>query len=109
VLPQPFQGKYHFRPLSAGLVFYELLTGKQAFKSRAKSGSSCCFLAKPSELQPDLSPGLDSWLQNLRLRSPKPLSNADTALQELTTLATLQTLDLTNLPVDSPMMIATEF
>ncbi len=90
---------------SAGLVFYELLTGKQAFENAEQiCDRSAVFLAKASELQPDLSPGLDSWLQKLCAFEPQNrFLTADTALQELTTLATLQTLDLTNLPVDSPI------
>lgn len=90
---------------SAGLVFYELLTGKQAFENAEQiCDQAAVFFAKASELQPDLSPGLDSWLQKLCAFDPQNrFPNADTALQELTTLATLQTLDLTNLPVDSPI------
>jgi serine/threonine protein kinase len=84
---------------SAGLVFYELLTGKQAFESAEQiCDRAAIFPVKPSEIQPELSPGLDRWLQNLCAFEPQNrFPNADAALQELTTLATLQTIDLTSL------------
>ncbi len=90
---------------STGLVFYELLTGQQAFESAEQiCDRGAVFPTKPSELQPDLSPGLDNWLQKLCSFEPQNrFPDADTALRELTALATLQTLDLTNLPIDSPI------
>lgn len=90
---------------SAGLVFYELLTGKQAFESQEQiCDQTAIFSIKPSILQPNLSSGIDSWLQKLCAFNPVDrFSSADAALKELTTLAMLQTLDLANLPVDSPI------
>ena len=90
---------------SAGLVFYELLTGEQAFASANQICDSSAILpVKPSECQPDLPPGIDGWLQKLCAFDPKDrFTSADVALQELTTLATLQALDLTNLPIGSTL------
>ncbi len=90
---------------SAGTIFYELLTGKQAFESAEQlRDRSAIFPLKPSIIQPDLSSGMDAWLQKLcAFHSRDRFSSADAALQELTTLATLQTLDLANLPVGSPI------
>ena len=51
---------------AAGLVFYELLVGKPAWKSidemMEKNGA---LPARPSEQQPDLPPAIDDWLQSL--------------------------------------------
>jgi serine/threonine protein kinase len=90
---------------SAGLVFYELLTGKQAFESAEQiCDRAAIFPVKPSEIQPELSPGLDRWLQKLCEFEPQNrFPNADAALQELTTLATLQTTNLTELAPGSPI------
>jgi len=90
---------------SAGLVFYELLTGRQAFES-AEQICDCVavFPVKASTFQPGLAAGIDAWLQKLCAFNPSDrFSSADTALQEFTPLATLQTLDLADLPVDSPI------
>lgn len=51
---------------SAGLVFYELLTGESAFTSPEQLYDvSGVFPMRPSELRPELSPALDDWLQQL--------------------------------------------
>lgn len=90
---------------SVGLIFYELLTGRQAFESAEQiCDRTAIFPIKPSILQPDLSSGIDDWLQKLCAFKPNDrFQSADDALKELTTLATLQTLDLANLSVDSPI------
>lgn len=90
---------------SAGLIFYELLTGRQAFESAEQiCDRAAVFPAQPSTLQVDLASGIDAWLQKLCAFNPSDrFSSADAALQELTPLATLQTLDLVNLPVDTPI------
>jgi len=90
---------------STGLVFYELLTGQPAFESAEQICDRAAFFPiKPSTLQPDLSNGIDSWLQKLCAFKPDDrFSSADAALQEWITLATLQTVDLANLPVNTPI------
>jgi serine/threonine protein kinase len=90
---------------SSGAVFYELLTGKPAFESAEQiCDQAAIFLAKPSSLQPNLSEGIDQWLQKLcAFESVNRFSNADDALQEWSTLATLQNVDLGNLPANTPI------
>jgi serine/threonine protein kinase len=90
---------------SAGLVFYELLTGKQAFETAEQiCDRSAIFPIKPSQLQPELSTGIDHWLQRLCAFAPADrFSSADNALQEWITLATLQNVDLANLPPGTPI------
>lgn len=51
---------------SAGLVFYELLTGETAFSSPTHIyDTGAIFPIKPTDLKPDLLPGLNEWLQKL--------------------------------------------
>ena len=90
---------------SAGLVFYESLTGRPAFESAEQICDQMAnFPMKPSSLQPDLSDGIDNWLQKLCAFEPiNRFSSADDALREWTTLATLQNVDLANLPVNTPI------
>jgi serine/threonine protein kinase len=90
---------------SAGLIFYELLTGKQAFESAEQiCESEAIFPIKPSALQSELSSAIDGWLQKLCAFQPHArFLSADAALQDLLPLATLQTIDLNNLSVDSPI------
>ncbi|XHX78438.1 MAG: protein kinase [Stenomitos frigidus ULC029] len=90
---------------SAGLVFYESLTGRPAFESAEQiCDQMASFPMKPSSLQPDLSDGIDNWLQKLCAFEPVDrFSSADDALREWTTLATLQNVDLANLPVNTPI------
>lgn len=88
---------------SVGLVFYELLTGVPAFED-ANQIYECnaTFPIQPSERNPELSWDWDKWLQKLCAFDPKDrYPNADTALQELITLATLPNLDITNLLPDT--------
>ncbi len=90
---------------SAGSVFYELITSKPAFESAEQiCDREATFPVKPSTLQPDLSEGIDTWLQKLCAFEPeKRFSSADVTLQEWSTLATLQNLDLANLPINTPI------
>jgi serine/threonine protein kinase len=90
---------------SAGLVFYELLTGKPAFDNAEQiCDQTAIFPIKPSKLQSDLSDGIDNWLQKLCAFEPvNRFSSADDALQEWITLATLQNVDLANLPPNTPI------
>lgn len=90
---------------SAGLIFYELLTGQRAFESAEQiCDRAAVFVIKPSRLQLDLSTGIDNWLQKLCAFEPtERFSSADAALQEWITLATLQTVDLANLPPNTPI------
>lgn len=90
---------------SAGSTFYELLTGNPAFESAEQiCDRTATFPIKPSTLQPDLSDGIDNWLQKLCAFEPRDrFSSADNALQEWSTLATLQNIDLANLPVNTPI------
>jgi serine/threonine protein kinase len=90
---------------SVGLVFYELLTGQLAFDSAEQiCDRMAAFSIKPSSLQPDLSNGIDKWLQKLCAFEPADrFPSADDALQEWITLATLQNVDLANLPPNTPI------
>jgi len=90
---------------SAGSMFYELLTGKPAFESAEQiCDRAATFLIKPSSLHHELSDGIDNWLQKLCAFEPGDrFSSADNALQEWSTLATLQNVDLTNLPANTPI------
>jgi len=80
---------------SAGLVFYELLTGEPAFESADQIyDQNAIFLIKPSERKADLPLFMDSWLQKLcAFKSEDRFPSADAALQEL------EAQDLTNLPI----------
>jgi serine/threonine protein kinase len=90
---------------SAGLIFYELLTGQRAFESAEQiCDRSATFPTKASSLQPELSDGMDKWLQKLCAFEPaNRFMSADNALQDWSTLATLQNTDLANLPADTPI------
>ena len=62
---------------SAGLVFYELLTGDPAFTSPSQIyDTGARFPVKASELKPDLPPGLDEWLQRLCAFEPQQRFNS---------------------------------
>lgn len=51
---------------SAGLVFYELLTGDRPFESINQIDNlTAIFPVKPTERNPSLAPGFDQWLQTL--------------------------------------------
>jgi len=57
---------------SAGLVFYELLTGETAFTSPTQIyDTGAIFPVKPTDLKPDLPPGLNEWLQKLCAFEPQ--------------------------------------
>lgn len=90
---------------SAGLIFYELLTDQRAFESAEQiCDRAATFLTKASSLRPELSDGIDRWLQKLCAFKPgNRFSSADNALQDWNTLATLQNTDLANLPANTPI------
>ncbi len=98
----PKQASIQSDLFSVGLVFYELLTGFPAFEDANQIYErNAVFLLKPSEHNPNLSTDWDKWLQKLCAFAPQDRSpNADTALQELSSLATLPQ-DITNLPADT--------
>ncbi|MDB9314135.1 NERD domain-containing serine/threonine-protein kinase, partial [Spirulina sp. CS-785/01] len=77
---------------AAGLIFYELLTGKQAFANAEEiCDRAAQFPQPPSHLNPDLPPGLDEWLQTLCAFEPQHrFTHAETALQQLSALRTPQ-------------------
>lgn len=70
---------------SAGLVFYELLTGETAFSSPTQIyDQGAIFPVKPTDLKPDLPQGLDVWLQKLcAFESQQRFANATDALRAL--------------------------
>ncbi len=92
---------------SAGLVFYELLTGKQAFENAQQIiACNAVFPHLASSLDSKLSPKLDKWLQKFCDTQPaNRYESAKAALDELTPLASEQyfkpSLDLTNLEADT--------
>jgi serine/threonine protein kinase len=90
---------------SAGLIFYELLAGQRAFESAEQiCDRAAIFLTKASSLRPELSDGIDRWLQKLCAFEPaNRFSSADNVLQDWSTLATLQNTDLANLPANTPI------
>lgn len=75
---------------SAGLVFYELLTGSPAFTGGEHIYEcSAEFPVKASQLNPQLSIFWDNWLQKMCAFDPKDrYSNAGTALKELNNITT---------------------
>jgi serine/threonine protein kinase len=87
---------------SAGLVFYELLTGRPAFESIDQMHTQrAIFPVKASDRTPDLPSDIDHWLQKLcAYNSSDRFANAYAALDALVPLATLPTLDITNLPTE---------
>lgn len=49
---------------SAGIIFYELLTGEKPFETTDQMmEADCQFPSKVSELKPELPKGMDAWLQ----------------------------------------------
>jgi len=87
---------------SAGLVFYELLTDVSAFESIDQMHTQkAAFPVKASDRNPGLPADLDDWLQKLcAFKSSDRFTNAYAALDAMAPLATLTTLDITNLPTD---------
>lgn len=75
---------------SAGLVFYELLTGIPAFTG-AQHIYDCSaeFPVKPSQLNPELPSGWDNWLQKMcAFDALDRYSNAGAALKDLNKITT---------------------
>ncbi|WP_254434404.1 NERD domain-containing protein kinase family protein [Dolichospermum sp. UHCC 0352] len=103
---------------SAGLVFYELLTGQTAFENTAFLECDAIFPKKPSSYKPDLPTGMDEWLQKLCAFDPEErLISAAVTLVEFNNIITpkspvvpqpntgetpksLAEIDLQNLPAD---------
>ncbi|KAM3100084.1 methylation-associated defense system protein kinase MAD6 [Phormidesmis sp. 146-12] len=90
---------------AAGLVFYELLTGKRAFDhAQQMVDSQAVFLNLPSKLNAEVSTAIDSWLQKFcKIKPSDRYESAREALDELIPIASEQhfkaslPLDLTNL------------
>jgi serine/threonine protein kinase len=87
---------------SAGLIFYELLTGVPAFESSNQMhAQKATFSVKAKDLESDLPPDIDDWLQKLCAFTPlNRFTNAYAALDALAPMATLPTVDITNLPTN---------
>ncbi len=104
---------------SAGLVFYELLTGETAFEHISQVfDCDGIFPEKPSAYKPDLPAGIDEWLQKLCDFDPEErFKSAAVTLVELNNIITpkspvipqpntgetpesLAEIDLQNLPAD---------
>jgi serine/threonine protein kinase len=90
--PEAYRDPASATPLSdlfsAGLVFYELLTGEPAFAGVEQMvDAGAVFAIKPSELKSDLPSGLDEWLQQLCAFGPaERFADAQKALRELADL-----------------------
>jgi len=88
---------------SAGLVFYELLTGQVAFQGvhdlyERESQLPQSVIA----LNPELNAGFDQWIQKLCAFDAKSrFQNADEALRALTPLLSLPKPDLRDLPAET--------
>ncbi|HLG78834.1 MAG TPA: protein kinase, partial [Ktedonobacteraceae bacterium] len=89
---------------SAGLVFYELLTGESAFTSPTQIyDTAAIFPIQPTELKPDLPPALNGWLQKLCAFEPHnrfpSAADALKALQQaITSIAPAQPLEIQPTP-----------
>jgi serine/threonine protein kinase len=75
---------------SAGLVFYELLTGQTAFENISQIfDCDGIFPEKPSAYKPDLPAGIDEWLQKLCAFDPEErFISAAVTLVELNNIIT---------------------
>lgn len=75
---------------SAGLVFYELLTGQTAFKNISQVfDCDAIFPEKPSSYKADLPAGIDEWLQKLCAFDPEErFISAAVTLVELNNIIT---------------------
>lgn len=72
---------------SAGLIFYELFTGKQPFAdSTDLNQRKAIFAVLPSEENHELPKGFDTWLQNLCALPIRDRPSAKTALGQLKAL-----------------------
>lgn len=84
---------------SAGLIFFELLTGEHAFESIDKiKEANGIFPIKPSEIMPDLPKGIDSWLQKFCTLNPEDrYQTGSIAIKELNVLILPEAQDETEL------------
>jgi len=99
----PSQASIQSDLFSAGLVFYELLTGQVAFQDVHDLYERESQLPQSvTELNPDLNPGFDQWLQKLCAFDTKSrFQSADEALRALTPLISLPKPDLRDLPAET--------
>ncbi|WP_204103049.1 MULTISPECIES: protein kinase [Spirulina sp. CCY15215] len=93
---------------SAGLVFYELLMGKRAFKTAEElCDREAIFPDRPSQNYPELSHNFDEWLQKLCAFHPSDrFQSCEEVQQVFNTLNAKSSpdrpsLDLANLPPES--------
>ncbi|NEQ47459.1 MAG: protein kinase [Leptolyngbya sp. SIOISBB] len=99
----PSQASIQSDLCSAGLVFYELLTGQVAFQDVHDLYERESQLPQSvAELNPDLNPGFDQWLQKLCAFDAKSrFQSADEALRALTPLISLPKPDLRDLQAET--------
>lgn len=99
----PSQATIQSDLFSAGLVFYELLTGQVAFQDVHDLYERESQLPQSvADLNPDLNPGFDQWLQKLCAFDIKSrFQSADEALRALTPLISLPKPDLRDLPAEA--------
>ena len=96
----PSQASIQSDLFSAGLVFYELLTGQVAFQDVHDLYERDSQLPQSVvEFNPNLNPEFDQWLQKLcAFDANSRFQSADKALRALTPLISLPTPDLRDLP-----------
>ncbi|MFN7465216.1 MAG: methylation-associated defense system protein kinase MAD6 [Pseudanabaena sp.] len=87
---------------SIGAIFYYIFTGKKLFEQAQDLQSRpISFIEPPSQLNPELTTSFDNWIQKICAKNPQDrFISADAARQSLTPIATSETIDLTNLPLD---------
>jgi serine/threonine protein kinase len=97
---QPSAATHQSDLFSAGLVFYELLTGQSAFQDASDlCDRSAIFPQKPSQLNPKLLLGLDQWLQKLCAFNPAiRYESADDALGKLAQIIREPSTQVDSLP-----------
>jgi serine/threonine protein kinase len=99
----PSQASVQSDLFSAGLVFYEMLTGQVAFQDVHDLYERESQLPQSvSGLNPDLAPGFDHWVQRLcTFEAGNRFQSADEALRALTPLISLPKPDLRDLPAET--------
>ena len=87
---------------SIGAIFYYVFTGRKLFENVQELQSrSLCYVDPPSQLNPELPISFNNWLQKICAKDPQErFTSADAARQALTPIATSETIDLANLPLD---------
>ncbi len=101
----PSQSSVASDVFSAGALFYQFLTGKKPFTdANDLCDRGAIFPRPPSQVISELSSALDRWLQKLCAFEPQDrFGTADLALQELSPIATLEKIDLSNLALNSSL------